>query len=103
MGEENESVELKPILDKYSAVFKEELGTMKGTEVHINLKLDTKPRFCKASPVLYALNSKIDTELDRLVEEGVYVPVGYSRWAAPIVPVLKSDRTVRYVVITSKP
>ena len=31
------SVELKTIFDKYLAVFKEELGTMKGTEVHINL------------------------------------------------------------------
>ena len=29
LGEENESVELKTILNKYSAVFKEELGTMK--------------------------------------------------------------------------
>ena len=43
----------------------------------------------------YALKPKIDTELDRLVEEGVYVPVGYSGWAAPIVPLLKSDETVR--------
>ena len=95
LSEENESVELKSILDKYATVFKEELGTMKGTEVHINLKLDAKPRFCKARPVSYALKPKIDTELDRLVKEGVYVPVGYSRWAASIVPVLKNDGTVR--------
>ena len=95
LSEENESVELKSILDKYATVFKEELGTMKGTEVHINLKLDAKPRFCKARPVPYALKPEIDTELDRLVKEGVYVPVGYSRWAAPIVPVLKNDGTVR--------
>ena len=103
LGEENESVELKTILDKYLAVFKEELGTMKGTEVHINLKLDAKPRFCKARPVPYALKPKIDTELDRLVEEGVYVLVGYSRWAAPIVPVLTSDGTVRICGDYSKP
>ena len=35
LSEENESVELNSILNKYAAVFKEELGTMKGTEVHI--------------------------------------------------------------------
>ena len=74
LGEENESVELKTILD--SAVFKEELGTMKGTEVHMNLKLDVKPRLCKAHPVPYALKPKTDTELDCLVEEAVYVPTG---------------------------
>ena len=95
LSEENESVELKTILDKYATVFEEELGTVKRTEVHINLKLDAKPRFCKARPVPYALKPKIDTELDRLVKEGVYVPVGYSRWAAPIVPVLKNDGKVR--------
>ena len=82
LGEENESAEFKTIVDKYLAVFKEELGTMKGTEVHINLKLDAKPRFCKARPVPYALKPNTDTELDRLVEEGVYVSVGYSKWAA---------------------
>ena len=59
LSEENESVELKSILDKYATVFKEELGTMKRTEVHINLKLDAKPRFCKARPVTYALKPKI--------------------------------------------
>ena len=103
LSEENESVELKSILDKYATVFKEELGTMKGTEVHINLKLDAKPPFCKAHPVPYALKPKIDTELDRLVKEGVYVPVGYSRWAALIVPVLKMMGQSEYVAITSKP
>ena len=37
----------------------------------------------------------IEKELDRLVEQGVIEPVCSSEWAAPIVPVLKKDGTVR--------
>ena len=38
---------------------------------------------------------KIETELDRLVKNGVYQQVSHSKWAAPIVTVIKEDGTVR--------
>ena len=43
----------------------------------------------------YALKVKIEKELDRLEQDGVIEPVTFSEWAAPIVPVLKKDGTVR--------
>ena len=43
----------------------------------------------------YALRAKVDRELDQLVAEGILEPVQYAELAAPIVPVLKSDRAVR--------
>jgi len=52
------------------------------------------PKFCKARSLPYALQAKVDQELDRLVAEGILEPVQYAEWAAPIVPVLKSDRSV---------
>ena len=53
-----------------------------------------KPRFCRARPVPYAMRSKVEQELERLVCEGILEPVQHSDWAAPIVPVLKGDKSV---------
>ena len=41
------------------------------------------------------MKAKVDAELDHLIERNIIVPVTHSNWAAPIVPVLKEDRTVR--------
>ena len=38
---------------------------------------------------------KVNNELDRLKKEGIIQPVEFSDWAAPIVPVLKQDGSVR--------
>ena len=51
--------------------------------------------FHKARPVLYALREKIEQDLERLERAGTIKPVQYSQWATPIVPVTKSDGTVR--------
>ena len=53
---------------------------------------DATPWFCKARTVPYALQGKVEEALKKLVEEGILVPVQFSEWAAPIVPVLKSDK-----------
>ena len=37
----------------------------------------------------------MDQELDQLVAEGILEPVQYAEWAAPIMPVVKSDQSVR--------
>ncbi len=43
----------------------------------------------------YALKERVGTELDRLQASGVIEPVTFSRWAAPIVPVVKSSGEIR--------
>ena len=42
----------------------------------------------------YSIKGKIEKELDRLVQQGVFEPITFSEWAAPIVSVLKKDGTV---------
>ena len=41
------------------------------------------------------MKASLDNELERLVREGIISPVESSEWAAPIVPVVKSDGSVR--------
>ena len=89
------SLSLQDILDGNSSVFSPELGTLKGATATIQLDPSAQPRFCKARTVPYALKGKIEKELDRLVKQGVIEPISFSEWAAPIVPVLKKDGTVR--------
>ena len=75
----SENVEIDRTLEQFSHVFEEGIGTMANIKVHIQLKDDAKPRFHKARSVPYALKQKIETELDRLVKEGIYEPVAYSQ------------------------
>ena len=89
------SLSLQGILDEHSSVFDSKLGTLNDTTVTIHLDPTAQPRFCKARTVPYALKGKIEKELDRLVQQGVIEPICFSEWAAPIVPVLKKDGTVR--------
>ena len=53
------------------------------------------PVFHEARPVPYALREEIEQDLERLERAGTIEPVQYSEWATPIVPVMKSDDTVR--------
>ena len=86
---------LKEIISAYENVFSKELGALKGVEVDIPVDPNVKPMFFRARPVPYSLRDKIEKELERLVKQGVYEPVASSKWADPIVPVLKDDGSVR--------
>ena len=53
---------------------------------------DACPKFCRARPVPLAMKPMVEKELERLVEQGILSPVQFAEWAAPVVPVLKSDK-----------
>ena len=79
---------LDGILAQYQQVFQEGLGTLVG----YNAQIQMDPKFCKARTVPNAYQELVNKELDRLVEQGILTPVSFADWAAPIVPVLKSDK-----------
>ncbi len=83
------------LVHKYSELFEESLGTLKGTTAKIHVDPAATPVFCKARPVPYALRDRIEKDLDRLQKAGTIEPVQLSEWATPIVPVVKSDGSVR--------
>jgi len=86
---------LQNVLQKHSATFQDELGLVKGVTAKIHVDAEVQPWFCKARTVPYALRAKVDQELERLEKAGVIEPVQFAEWAAPIVPVLKRDGSVR--------
>ena len=83
------------MLSRHQSVFKDELGTMQGVKAKLLVKPESKPKFFKPRQVPYALNGTIEQELDRLENMGVIEKVRYSEWAAPIVPVVKPDNSIR--------
>ena len=86
---------LSDVLESHEDVFKDTLGLIKGTAAKLHVDPSIPPRFCPARSVPYALRDKVSQELDRLEQLGIIEPVQFSDWAAPIVPVVKQDGTVR--------
>ncbi|XP_038139940.1 uncharacterized protein K02A2.6-like [Cyprinodon tularosa] len=86
---------LQQVLSKHEDVFKEELGMLKGMKATIRVSAEACPKFYRPRSVPYAMRAKVEEELERLQRESIITPVKYAEWAAPIVPVLKPDGSVR--------
>ena len=87
------SASLQALLARYSAVFQDGLGTLQGYQAKILVESGAVPKFNPARSVPYALRDKVDQELQRLQNVGILEPVETAEWAAPIVAVLKRDKT----------
>ena len=70
-------------------------GRATGGQAKIYVDKDERPRFFKTRQVPFAIRQKVEEELEHLQALGVIQPVQFSDWAAPIVPVMKSDGRIR--------
>ena len=86
---------LEEILTDHSSLFKDELGTIKGITAKLHINPDARPRFFRPCSVPYALRTRVDRALEKLQAEGIIEPVEFAEWAAPIVPVVKQDGSIR--------
>ena len=89
------SPEVNSLLGEHEALFKDGLGTVQGVKAKIHVDPQAKPKYFKSRSVAYALRQKVEEELDRLLSEGKIRPLEFSEWATPIVPIVKSDGTIR--------
>ena len=90
-----EKVNVKDLMHEFSELFTEGIGKFTGPPVHLAVNENVKPVFCKARPVPYSLKGKIEEAIEKNVREGIWKPVQYSEWAAPLVPVQKPDGSIR--------
>ena len=65
---QNNPLTLKNLLTTYSNVFKKELGTLSGFKVKLNVKPGSKPQFCRARQIPYAIRDAVDgAEENRII------------------------------------
>ena len=76
---------------EFPQLFSEGLGCYQGKYFSIVIDPSVPAKFCKARTVPYTLREKVDKGLSCLQEEGIISLISNSPWAAPFVPVLKSD------------
>ena len=88
---------LPVILDQEADVFAttQGIGKLKGYQAKVHPIDDPKPKFFKASSLAYATRTKVDSELDRLLDQGIIEPVRYADYACPLVVAKKPDGQIR--------
>ena len=91
----SEHPQLQQLLEKFADVFKPELGEYSGPKVSLPLRPNARPRFLKARNVPFALKEKVEKQLEKEIEQGILKSVSSSAFASPIVPVLKTDGSIR--------
>lgn len=83
------------LLSKHERLFRDELGCIKGVQVHVKVKEEATPVFFRARPIPYALRPRVEQALDRAVRDGTLVHLESSDWSSPTVNVEKRDGTIR--------
>lgn len=86
---------LEDVLQIHVVGFLEKMGAARNMVAKIHFDQQAILKFYQPQSVPYAIKGKIGQELQRLDNEGVVSKVVESKWAAPIVPVMKADVSVR--------
>ncbi|GFR14890.1 uncharacterized protein K02A2.6 [Trichonephila clavata] len=86
---------LNNLLREYKDIFDDKLGEISNYEAKLKLRPGVKPIFCRVRTVPFALKGRVENEIDRLEREGIIEKVKSSEWATPVVPVVKTDGSIR--------
>ncbi|GFQ89057.1 retrovirus-related Pol polyprotein from transposon 412 [Trichonephila clavata] len=80
---------------EYKDIFDDKLVEISNYEAKLKLRPGVKPIFCRVQTVPFALKGSVENEIDRLESEGIIEKVENSEWATPVVPVVKTDSSIR--------
>nr|XP_028572340.1 uncharacterized protein K02A2.6-like [Podarcis muralis] len=80
---------------EFAGLFNGKLGCYKGPPVDFELDPGVAPIRLKPRRVPFALQPKIEAELDKLVKQGALSPVDSAKWETPIVTPFKANGEVR--------
>lgn len=83
------------ILSSFNHYLSDSFKSNVNTTVHLDINNDAKPKFMKARSVPIKLQDKVEKELKRLEAHGILEKVYDSKWASPIVCVLKKNDEIR--------
>ena len=87
-------VRVQRLVDTHKSLFSPGVGNLKHITAKFTLKPDATPKFVKARPVPFALQDKVNDELDKL-EKQDNLKVSHSEWGSLIVVVPKKNGDVR--------
>jgi hypothetical protein len=60
------------LMERFPEVISDKLGCLKDYKVHIPVSEDVRPRFFKARPVPYSLRARVEEQLDKMEEQGIW-------------------------------
>ncbi|GFV14480.1 transposon Tf2-9 polyprotein [Trichonephila clavipes] len=86
---------LNNLLREYKDIFDDKLGEINNYEAKLKLRHGVKPIFCRVRTAPLLKGRELKTKIDRLEKEGIIEKVDSSEWATPVVPVVKSDGSIR--------
>ncbi|XP_029156062.1 uncharacterized protein K02A2.6-like [Nylanderia fulva] len=85
----------KILFEKFQLLFSDTPGQYNKSKTKLHLREGAHPVALKCNSVAHALKPLVENELDRLLELGHIEPVEISEWATPIIPVFKSNNSIR--------
>ncbi|XP_070614630.1 FK506-binding protein 15 isoform X1 [Erythrolamprus reginae] len=95
-GVYNVNCDIMPnFVKEFPEVFSPTLGLYKGTPISFSIDPKVPPVRLKPRRVPLPLLPKLDLQLDKLISQGILVPVEQGPWETPIVTPLKPDGSLR--------
>ena len=86
---------LQMVLNKYAVVFEDSHQAVKTGAAKIYVSDKAVPKYYKCQQRPYVMRDMVNKELDRLLSEDIIELGQYSDWAAPVVLMMKADKSVR--------